>query len=659
MPALKVSCMKFLLVLLSGFFLAANPLFAADILKAIVPAWVDETTLPPVDQKLVPFTENGVYYLLSDEQVRWEGARRFSHMRLALKVLSRAGLEQAATLLRDFDPQSETLTVTRIDILRGPERISLRDKLEAQVFRREEGLESGMIDGTLTAHFEVPDLRVGDVLDVSFLWVSDPVFDGQTFSGYFDHEFSVPLGLARLVLNWPESRPLQIGPSLEGLEMTDKTSAGIRRIELRQTGHEPLDPEEDLPPEHDPWHTVLYSAAKDWADVTSALSSHYDQTSPVPASWMPDVDAIRSQHSDPSQRAFAALRLVQDKVRYVGVEVGKGGFFARDPALVVSQGFGDCKDKAVLLVTVLRALGIEADVALADLDRGYGLDAHIPSPSAFDHMIVRAMLDGQPVWMDPTGSYEGGGISTATTPSYGFALPMTGKSAGQMQPIIPQPGGIDRIATHETILFKDDIAEIDVATDATGAAADWLRWQWETTPRRDMEHDYLDYYEGFYPGIETRAPIVLSDDPVTNRFRIKEFYRIPADALADEDLFTEFPFFASGFGSLLPETSHRPRKAPLYVGPTRERLQQITVRNAPITFTAPDPATVRDPAFQFHYSGESDDEGGMTLRWYLKTTQRTVAPDRVPAYTKARRTFEDAVYWTWDLTPEDPTADSK
>jgi hypothetical protein len=120
MPALKVSCMKFLLVLLSGFFLAANPLFAADILKAIVPAWVDETTLPPVDQKLVPFTENGVYYLLSDEQVRWEGARRFSHMRLALKVLSRAGLEQAATLLRDFDPQSETLTVTRIDILRGP-----------------------------------------------------------------------------------------------------------------------------------------------------------------------------------------------------------------------------------------------------------------------------------------------------------------------------------------------------------------------------------------------------------------------------------------------------------------------------------------------------------------------------------------------------------
>jgi hypothetical protein len=207
--------MKFLLVLLSGFFLAANPLFAADILKAIVPAWVDETTLPPVDQKLVPFTENGVYYLLSDEQVRWEGARRFSHMRLALKVLSRAGLEQAATLLRDFDPQSETLTVTRIDILRGPERISLRDKLEAQVFRREEGLESGMIDGTLTAHFEVPDLRVGDVLDVSFLWVSDPVFDGQTFSGYFDHEFSVPLGLARLVLNWPESRPFKLVPALK------------------------------------------------------------------------------------------------------------------------------------------------------------------------------------------------------------------------------------------------------------------------------------------------------------------------------------------------------------------------------------------------------------------------------------------------------------
>jgi hypothetical protein len=651
--------MKYLLLFVSSLFLAASSLFAADLLKSDVPVWVNETAIPAVDEELVPFTEGGIYYLLSDEQVRWEGVRRFSHMRLVTKVLRRAGLERAATLLRDFDPQSETLTVTRIDILRGSERISLRDKLEAQVLRREEGLESGMIDGTLTAHFEVPDLRVGDVLDVSFLWASDPVFDGQTFSGYFDHEFSVPLGLARLVLNWPENRHLQLGPSLEGLDKTDSTSAGVRRIELRQTGHEPLDPEDDLPPEHDPWHSVLYSAAKDWAEVASPLSSHYDQTSPVPASWLPDVDAIRSQYSDLSQRAFAALRLVQNKVRYVGVEVGKGGYFARDPALVVSQGFGDCKDKAVLLVTVLRALGIEADVALADLDRGYGLGSHIPSPSAFNHMIVRTVLNGQPVWMDPTGSYEGGGIGTAATPSYGFALPVTGKAAGQMQPIIPQRGGIDRIATHETIIFKDNVAEINVDTDATGAAADWLRWQWETTPHRDMERDYLDYYEGYYPGIETRAPIRLTDDEVTNRLLIHEFYTIPAEALADEDLFTEFPFFAAGFGSLLPEAPHRPRRAPIYIGLMRERLQEIVVKNAPITFTVPEAATVRDSAFQFHYSGQSDEVGGMTLRWYLKTTDRIVAPERAADYGAARKKFEDAVYWSWDLTSDGPEPDGK
>jgi len=651
--------MKLLFVFLSSLFLAATSVFAADLLKSEVPGWVDETAIPPVDEELVPFTEGGVYYLLSDEQIRWEGERRFSHARLVMKVLRRSGLEQAATLLRDFDPQSETLTMTRIDILRGTERISLRDKLDAQVLHREEGLEGGTIDGTLTAHIEVPDLRVGDVLDVSFLWASDPVFDGQTFSGFFDHEFSVPLGLARLVLNWPEDRPLQLGPSLDGMEMTDTTGAGIRRIELRQNGHDPLDPEDDLPPEHDPWHSILYSSAKDWAEVTNALSGHYDRTSPVPAAWLEEVDAIRAQYADPSQRAYAALRLVQNKVRYVGIEVGKGGFFARDPALVVSQGFGDCKDKAVLLVTVLRALGLEADVALADLDRGYGLGNHIPSPMAFDHMIVRTVLNGQPAWMDPTGSNEGGGLGTAATPSYGFALPVTGKVAGQMQPIVPQLGGIDRIATYETILFKDDIAEIEVDTDATGAAADWLRWQWDTTPRRDMERDYLDYYEGYYPGIETRAPIRLTDDETTNRIRIHEFYTIPAEALSDEDLFTEFPFFAAGFGSLLPETSHRPRKAPLYVGPMRERLQQIIVKNAPITFTAPDAATVRDPAFLFHYSGESDDDGGMTLRWYLKTTDRIVAPERAVDYGAARKKFEDAVYWSWDLTPGESTPDSK
>ena len=43
------------------------------------------------------------------------------------------------------------------------------------------------------------------------------------------------------------------------------------------------------------------------------------------------VDQIAADHATPDARAYAALRLVQDEIRYVSLSVGAGGYFARPP----------------------------------------------------------------------------------------------------------------------------------------------------------------------------------------------------------------------------------------------------------------------------------------------------------------------------------------
>jgi len=93
-------------------------------------------------------------------------------------------------------------------------------------------------------------------------------------------------------------------------------------------------------------------------------------------------------------------------LRYVAIEMGVQGFRPRTPARVLADHYGDCKDKANLLIALLRCQGIEANFVL--LNRGGSTDVSFPSWQ-FNHAIAfvpRAPAAGQPgdLWLDATDS---------------------------------------------------------------------------------------------------------------------------------------------------------------------------------------------------------------------------------------------------------------
>src|SRR5581483_8132029 len=64
-------------------------------------------------------------------------------------------------------------------------------------------------------------------------------------------------------------------------------------------------------------------------------------------------------------------------------------------------GYGDCKDKATLLVALLRQAGVKASVALLDSGFGLDIDRDLPGIGVFDHAIVYLHTD-PPIWIDAT-----------------------------------------------------------------------------------------------------------------------------------------------------------------------------------------------------------------------------------------------------------------
>jgi tetratricopeptide (TPR) repeat protein len=254
---------------------------------------------------------------------------------------------------------------------------------------------------------------------------------------------------ARVVLEAPAALPLHwITRLLPADPARDETLAAPttpatpggagarRRLTFEYRDLPPVEePDPSLPPDVPASAYVAFSTGASWADIARHYSEIVDQTihpaepaaaaptSPGPAARRserparaasPELAAfIRSAHADAAAGSQVEVmnRLLQRlaDIRYTGVELGKGGILPRSPGETLRRKFGDCKDKAVLLIAALRALDIPAYIALLDAgDNEPDVEPTLPGFGGFNHAIV--MVPGTPpIWIDPTDRFARAG----------------------------------------------------------------------------------------------------------------------------------------------------------------------------------------------------------------------------------------------------------
>jgi len=91
---------------------------------------------------------------------------------------------------------------------------------------------------------------------------------------------------------------------------------------------------------------------------------------------------------------------VARNVRYVSISLGVGRYQPHSASDVLENGYGDCKDKHTLFAALLKAEGIQSYPVLIHSSRK--LDADVPSPAQFDHVITLARVGQGLTWLDTT-----------------------------------------------------------------------------------------------------------------------------------------------------------------------------------------------------------------------------------------------------------------
>jgi transglutaminase-like putative cysteine protease len=106
---------------------------------------------------------------------------------------------------------------------------------------------------------------------------------------------------------------------------------------------------------------------------------------------------------DPDEKVRKLYEFVQSKIAYVAIELGIGGWQPHANGDVYRYRYGDCKDKATLLIAMMRAVGLEGYPVLIRIRDAGMLEADIPS-SNFNHAIVAVPRPEGYLFLDPTST---------------------------------------------------------------------------------------------------------------------------------------------------------------------------------------------------------------------------------------------------------------
>ncbi|MHA6719178.1 DUF3857 domain-containing protein [Sphingomonas sp. RS6] len=428
------------------------------------PGWV--AAAPAIDPAKI--NDAAPVVMLFDQQQRLEDGQVWTYLETALRMASPQMLTQSGTLPLQWDPSKGDLMIHKLQIVRGGERIDLIAKgTRFTVLQREQKLEQFSLDGTLTATVAVEGLRVGDVLDVAFsITRKDPTLGGDMMTTAPLVPSPTKLGFGRVRLLWKDGVPLKWRDYSAGVVNAANASAiepkpvagGYRELLVPLPTAKPAEVPDDAPQRYKPMPILEASTFADWQSVSKTMAPYYRTEGAIaPGSPLAaEVARIAKASSDPRTRAAMALRLVQDEVRYLFRGMDNGNYVPQKPADTWSLRYGDCKAKTLLLTALLRALDIEAEPALVSSSMGDLVAARLPSPAAFDHVIVRASIAGKTLWLDGT---QGGSRleDLDDVPAFRAALPV--REAGAA--IEPMPLHPPARPEQEAAVTLDGSAGID------------------------------------------------------------------------------------------------------------------------------------------------------------------------------------------------------
>ena len=326
------------------------------------------------------------------------------------KILTEKGRRDGSSHELMFDLNYGTSFVFRAEILKPDGRVIFIDTVKYSRVMTEPGqMGSNIYDpSNKILSFSMPGLEIGDITHLVTCRITSKSRVPDTWSDYAVFEYDSPIVKLDYTISAPAERPIRHkvlrSPVTNTVAYTERRQPDGRMVHSwKVTGVPQMFPEPDMPPLHTQVQRLILSTIEDWRTVSRW---YWDLCQPALAKTTPEmqslVDALISGTATREEKIRRLFKFVSQEIRYMGIttEDVAPGYEPHDVSLTFNNRYGVCRDKAVLLVALLKMAGIPAYPVL--IHAGAKMDPDVPIPF-FNHAITAVdKLGGGYLLMDPT-----------------------------------------------------------------------------------------------------------------------------------------------------------------------------------------------------------------------------------------------------------------
>ncbi len=457
-----------------------------------------------------------------------------------VRVQTSRGVQNVQTQWINFAPSRQDLKIIRAQIIK-PDGSIIKTNYQSQRSLSDESVK--LYYDTRAQQIFFPDIAPGDVLELAYRL--DDIANDNLLSDYFGDLESIqgemPKAHFEYVLSAPKGREIYSNkPSLGMQKIEELLADGTRIYRWKGNNIPKLVVEPGMPARSEVSPLLHVSTYSDWDSV----GKYYwglvrEQLTPTSEIRQALRDITKNiSPNDKKEIIRAVYDFVVSKTRYVGLEFGIHGFKPYKVDKILARQFGDCKDKASLMYSLLQVAGIESRLVLLRMRRLGHVEPQPASLAIFDHAIL--YIPEYDLWLDGTAQRHGSSeLPYQDRNALVLVIEPNGNSRLRKTPE-GQPGSNRTRSEYQIELQSSGGARIEGRTNVSGLAAPEYRRTYavESTRNKLFEQGWARVF----PGIAVKEVTVSDLTQIEKDVELTYLMEVPQYADINEKKISFFPF---------------------------------------------------------------------------------------------------------------------
>ncbi|MFH1440466.1 MAG: DUF3857 domain-containing protein [Candidatus Omnitrophota bacterium] len=383
-----------------------------SIEKTINPKLIND--LDPAAAKIISdapqaeaYPQAGALILHCDEQIEVLPAdKEVDSLHYIIKILNERGKEDFSETHIEYDSTYEKVELEFARTIK-PDG-SVADVGSRHIRNVSKYLNFPLYSNVRVFIISFPEVSEGAVIEYKVKIYKNKLINKNDFVLHYSLQAQEPVIFANFVLSLPEGKNLNIkmvnekyNNFLANLAVSLKKENGKVIYNWQFKDIPQIIPEPNMPPNVEVNPAMLFSTFKSWQDIYNWWWNLAKDKIKADEGIKIKVKELIQNEGAEEEKIKAIYNYCAQKIRYVAVEYGQAGYEPHKAEDIFTNKYGDCKDQAVLLVTMLKEAGVQAFLVLIPTKDYYNLNQKFPSVM-FNHCIAAVALDGKVVFMDPT-----------------------------------------------------------------------------------------------------------------------------------------------------------------------------------------------------------------------------------------------------------------